>query len=76
MKDIKKLIEERKNDPVVNEHLIIHLQKIVDKELNDLCKFDAMKLLKLANRKEIGDFLFYYHSKQSQFLWSNSNGMD
>jgi hypothetical protein len=45
-----------------NKLLITHLNKIVDKIIIKKARKEAKSLLKLANKNEIGDFLYYHYS--------------
>lgn len=61
--DIDKFLSERKPQKLINKTLKKKLKKIVKKEVIKHARKEAMSLLKLANREELGYFLFYFNSK-------------
>jgi hypothetical protein len=52
-----------KTDKVMNAELESSLIKIINKEIVDYGRTEAMELLMKATKEEIGVFLYYYHSE-------------
>jgi hypothetical protein len=64
MRSLKKTLEGKgKPRKVVNDELKSSLIKILDKEIIEDSRSEALKLLLKANQEEIGQFLYYYHSQ-------------
>lgn len=57
-----KYISEPKITKMVNKQLSNHLSEIVNDVIVNFARVEAMKLLRLASREEIGEFLYYFHS--------------
>jgi len=62
MKQVQKILDKPQKKEVVNKELKIVLTKLVDKLIIKHARAEAMKLFKLATEKEVGEFLYYYHS--------------
>ncbi len=60
---LKKIL--KKPRPVVNAHLKKYLQGIVKKEIKKDSQSEAMRILMNANREEVAEFIFAYHSDSS-----------
>lgn len=65
LKKLKDSIKNPKKNKVVNKQLQGALEKIVNKIVIKHARVEALKLLKLSNEKEVGEFLYYYHSDQT-----------
>ena len=64
IRSVKKILDGKgKKEKIVNDELKSSLIKIVDKEIIEHARPEALKLLLKANREEIGQFLYYYHSQ-------------
>lgn len=62
---VKEALEKIKNSPktpVINDKLKIQLEKIVKKLIAKEFRDEALKILFKSNSKNIGEFLYYYYS--------------
>jgi hypothetical protein len=63
MRSIKRIVDGKsKPKKVMNDTLKRSLINIIDDEITLEARAEALKLLLKADQKEIGDFLYYYHS--------------
>jgi len=63
IKNLEKVLSGELKVKVINKDLKQDLKNIVNAEVIKHARKEAMFILKQANRNELGEFLYYYHSR-------------